>query len=125
VPRVSERSRSACDDVAARLPEACRGELPYRDLDAHVGHCLHCRLELARYERMFRLLGQLATDRADLPPGVVADVLSAIETVAARSAVRTVLTGRRIAYGGACLGAALTGVLVVLRGRGRALANGG
>jgi predicted anti-sigma-YlaC factor YlaD len=110
----------------AHLPEACRGELPHRDLDAHVGSCLRCRLELARYERLFRLLGQLAADCVEPPPGVLTDVLSAIETAAARSAARTLLTGRRIAYAGACLGAALTGVLVVAKGRGeRALPASG
>ena len=118
---------SVCEQVAERLPEACRGELPHRDLDAHVASCLRCRLELARYERLFRLLGQLAGDRVDPPPGVLSDVLAAIEAAAARSAVRTVLTGRRIAYAGACLTAALTGVVVVFKGRGeRALpASGG
>lgn len=110
--------RSACKDVVARLPEACRGESRRPELDAHVRTCLRCRLELARYERLFRLLGQLAGDRAEPPPGVLAELMAAIEAAATRSAERTVLTGRRIAYAGACLGAALTGAVVLARGRG-------
>jgi predicted anti-sigma-YlaC factor YlaD len=109
--------RSACEEILARLPEACRGERSWRDLDAHVASCLPCRLELARYERLFRLLRQLAGDRAEPPPNVLAELTAALEAAAARSAARTLLTGRRIACAGACVGAALTGVLVLLRGR--------
>ncbi len=110
--------QSACEQLVLRLPEACRGELSREELDAHARTCLRCRLEVARYERLFRLLGQLAGDRAEPPPGVLADLFAALEAAAARSAARTIVTGRRVAYVGACVGAALTGVLVVLRGRG-------
>jgi hypothetical protein len=78
---------------------------------------------MARYERLFRLLAQLGAERLEPPPGVLTELFSAIETAAARSARRTLVTGRRVAYAGACVGAALTGTLVVLRQRtGRALA---
>ncbi len=109
--------RPPCDHLARHLPAAARGEQHADIVAPHVASCLRCRLELLRWRRLFRALDALGEDRAELPPGLVAEVLATIETAARESARRTLVTGRRVAYGVACVGAALTGVLVA---RGRA-----
>lgn len=110
--------RSDCERLAPQLAAAGRGELDRDALEPHVGSCLRCRLELARYQRLFRILSQLAGDRAEVPPSLLSDVLDAIEAAAARTADRSALTARRVAYASAALGAAATGAIVLLRGRG-------
>ncbi|MHB8440266.1 MAG: hypothetical protein ACYDD4_14070 [Acidimicrobiales bacterium] len=87
-----------CDDVAALLPRVLDGTT-YADrrVVQHVESCLSCQAELARYRRLLRLLGQLRDQRSSVPPGAIAAVLTAIERRAQKGAVRSALTGRRVA----------------------------
>ena len=43
----------------------------------HVGECLRCQAELAKYRKLLRLLNQLRSSRVEPPPGTVDDVLGA------------------------------------------------
>jgi hypothetical protein len=89
----------------------------------HVGHCLRCQSELAKYHKLLRLLNQLRAIRIEPPPGAVADVLDALEEAAQRRVIRSALGGRRLAYAGAIVApaAAIVAVTAVRRGRLRRL----
>ena len=124
IPRPWRRpSEVACEQVALELPQILDGGLPASGaLVAHVEYCLGCQAELARYRKLVRLLHQLSTNDVAVPPGIVADVLSALEGAASRRAIRSVLTGRRVAYGSAVLAAVVAGSTLVglTLARGRA-----
>lgn len=113
-----------CEEVAALLPQVIDGER-VQDPEAvrHVESCLRCQAQLAHYRRLLRLLHQLRYQVPTPPPGLVADILSAVEEAAERGAVRSILSGRRLAYVGgfaAAAGAAgVAGAVVVMANRGR------
>ena len=115
---------SGCERTLRFLPRSGLGEPLAAEVGEHAGRCLRCRLELARHHRLLRLLGQLAEERSELPPGLLADVLAAIEEAATRSVRRSLITGRRAACAAACLAAAAAGV-VVRRLRGERPATAG
>jgi hypothetical protein len=109
-----------CAEVAAALPLILDGasEAPPATI-AHVQTCLACQAELARYRKVVRLLHQLRTTEVVPPPGFAAEVLSSLEAAASREVVRSLLTGRRVAYAGAVGGAALAAAGLVMLARAR------
>lgn len=112
-----------CEEVRESLPSILdRDAAATSALVGHVEYCLACQAELARYRRLMRLLHQLRTTEPAVPPGVVSDVLSSLEAAANRRAIRSALTGRRLAYGGAVVaaGAVATGLVALALGRTRA-----
>jgi len=118
----------SCAEVAADLPGILdAGHPAAASLVSHVETCLGCQAELARYRRLVRLLGQLAAAEVEPPPGVVADILSAVSDAARRRVIRSVLTGRRLAYGGAVLaaGGAAVGLVALARAHARHLVAAG
>ncbi len=112
----------SCQDVAAALPLILEGGSEAASVTiAHVQGCLACQAELARYRKVVRLLHQLQATEIEPPPGVVAGVLSSLEAAASRHMIRSLLTGRRVAYGTAVLaaGGAATGLVALARTRSR------
>jgi anti-sigma factor RsiW len=112
----------SCAEVVTELPRILDDGLPAAaPLVSHVETCLSCQAELARYRRLVRLLHQLAATEIEPPPGVVADVLSVVGTVARRRMIRSVLTGRSLAYAGAVVaaGGAATGLVALARAHTR------
>ncbi len=111
-------SSISCDEVAEHLQQVldAGGKAPH-GVVAHVEYCLRCQAEVARYRKLLRLLHQLRSTDIPVPNGIVSDVLSTIESVAGRHAVRSLLSGRRVAYSAAVVAAASTGLLLVARGR--------
>ena len=116
-----------CEEVTALLPGMVDGDL---DVDPaafqHVETCLRCQAELARYRKMLRGLQLLRTRYLEPAPGLVAATLAAIEVAGERHAVRSAITGRRIAYAGAIGGAAIAAsataaALIVHHARRRSL----
>lgn len=111
-----------CDEVAFELPAILDGDSAApAQLVRHVQSCLHCQAELARYRRMVRLLHQLRATDVDPPVGVVGEVLSAIEQVASRRMIGSLLTGKWLAYAGALMaaGAAAAGLVALALARNR------
>ena len=116
-----------CDEVARRLPAVVEGNVPV-DLwmQRHIESCLRCQAELARYRRMLRGLQHLRTQYLEPTPGLLTATLAALEEASERRAIRSVLTGKRLAYAGA-IGGALAAVapaaaaVVAHRARRRAL----
>lgn len=113
-----------CDDVARLLPEVVEAGAPVDlALGSHVETCLRCQAELARYRRMLRGLRALRTRYLEPSPTLLAQTLAALEEESERKAVRSLLSGRRLAYagaiGGAAVAAAATTVVIVTRSRRR------
>jgi hypothetical protein len=114
-----------CDDVALLLPEAVGNDTPVSlPVQRHVESCLRCQAELARYRRMLRGLQLLRTQYLEPAPGVLSQTLAAIGEASERRAIRSTLSGKRLAYVGAVGGAlaaagATTAVVLVARARAR------
>lgn len=114
-----------CDDVALLLPEAVDGDTPVAlPMQRHVEACLRCQAELARYRRMLRGLHLLRVQYLEPAPGVLSQTLAAIGEASERQAIRSLLTGRRLAYLGAVGGAlaaagATTAAVLLARSRAR------
>jgi hypothetical protein len=114
-----------CDDVALLLPEAVDGDTPVAlPVQRHVESCLRCQAELARYRRMLRGLHVLRRQYLEPAPGVLSQTLAVLGEASERRAIRSLLSGRRLAYVGAVGGAlaaagATTAVVLVARGRSR------
>ena len=88
-----------CDEVSDRLPAAVDGgPLFDRATRRHVESCLRCQAELVQYRKLLRALHHLRAEVLEPTPGLLADVLASIEEAGERHAVRSLLTGRRVAY---------------------------
>jgi anti-sigma factor RsiW len=114
-----------CEDVARLLPETVEGVPVDLAMQTHIESCLRCQAELARYRRMLRALQQLRTRFLEPSPSLLAQTLAALEEAGERHAVRSLLSGRRLAYAGAIGGAALASAgtvaaLIFARSRRRA-----
>ncbi len=104
------------DGTSALAPDARR----------HVEQCLRCQAEVVQYRKLLRALRSLRTDVLEPAPGMVAEVLAALEASGERVAVRSLVNGRRLAYLGgiaAATAAGAAGYAFVSRGR-RTLAAG-
>jgi anti-sigma factor RsiW len=117
-----------CDEIALLLPEAVDAAEPVAlPVRRHIESCLRCQAELARYRRMLRALQLLRTRYLEPSPTLLAQTLASLEEVGERQAVRSLLSGRRLAYAGAIGGAAMaaaaaTTAVLVARSRRRAAA---
>jgi anti-sigma factor RsiW len=114
-----------CEDVARLLPETVEGTPVDLGTQIHIESCLRCQAELARYRRMLRALQQLRTRFLEPSPSLLAQTLAVLEEAGERQAVRSLLSGRRLAYLGAISGAALAtagtaAALLLARSRRRA-----
>ncbi|MGA2530003.1 MAG: hypothetical protein ABSG36_12670 [Acidimicrobiales bacterium] len=115
----SETREISCGEVALALPSILDGGFVADEVVVeHVGECLRCQAELAKYHKLLRLLNQLRAARVEPPPGTVTDILGALEQAAHRRVIRSVLTGRRLVFGGALAAAgAIVAVTAARRGR--------
>jgi hypothetical protein len=105
-----------CEEVSALLSDVAEGgatlDAPSR---VHVDHCLRCQAELVQYRKLLRALRALRVQVIEPAPGLLPDILAAIEEAGERRALRELLDGRRVAYLGgiaaaataACVGGAL------------------
>jgi anti-sigma factor RsiW len=98
-----------CEDVARLLPATVEGTPVDLAAQIHIESCLRCQAELARYRRMLRALQQLRTRYLEPSPSLLAQTLAALEEAGERHAVRSLLSGRRLAYAGAIGGAVAAG----------------
>ena len=89
----------SCATVAAALPGIVDGlDVADLDLRRHVETCLRCQAELAQYRKVLRTLHTLRTEMIEPYPGLVPDVLAALQAAGERGAMKHLLTGRRGAY---------------------------
>jgi hypothetical protein len=120
------RSGVSCASVAAALPGIVDGlDVAELDLRRHVETCLRCQAELAQYRKVLRALHQLRTELIEPSPGLLPDILVALEAAGERGAMRFLLTGRRAAYLGgiaAATAAGAAGAIVLASRRHRRVA---
>jgi hypothetical protein len=112
-----------CDDIADLLPEIVEGQA-VADVEVvrHVNVCLRCQAELVQYRKLLKALRQLRTEVLAPAPGLLSDILASLEEAGERSAIRSLLHGRRAAYlGGVAAAATAAGAAgaLVLAGRAR------
>jgi hypothetical protein len=106
-----------CDEVSVLLSDVADGAAV---LDArarrHVDRCLRCQAELVQYRKLLRALRSMRVQVIEPAPGLLPDILAAIEEAGERRALRELLDGRRVAYLGglaAATAAGLGGALVI------------
>jgi hypothetical protein len=88
----------------------------------HVEGCLRCQAEVAQYRKLLKALHNLRTEVLTPAPGLVTDILARIEEHGERTAVRSMLKGRRAAYAGGIAVASVAaagGAAIVLASRSR------
>lgn len=115
-----------CASVAELLPQIVDGpEVADLELRRHVETCLRCQAELVQYRKLLRALHTLRTEVLEPAPGLLTDILAGLEAAGERRAIRSLLTGRTVAYAGGIAAAtaagALGAVLVANRLRDRRL----
>ncbi|MGH9184919.1 MAG: hypothetical protein ACRD0U_03730 [Acidimicrobiales bacterium] len=99
-----------CDDLTDSLAGVADGTAALDRADRrHVERCLRCQAELAQYRKLLRALATLRTEVLEPAPGLLADILTAIEGAGERHAVRSILSGRRVAYLGGIAAATAAG----------------
>jgi len=87
-----------CDELTQLLSEVADGSLVLeRSARRHVDRCLHCQAELVQYRKLLRALHTLRTEVLEPAPGLLSDILATLEEAGERHAVRSMLTGRRMA----------------------------
>jgi hypothetical protein len=111
-----------CDAVAEALPGIIDGAaVADLTMARHVDGCLRCQAELVQYRKLLKALHQLRTEVLEPTPGLLTDILAHLEAAGERGAIRSLLTGRRVAYVGgvaaatAAAGAAGAIILVTRR----------
>ena len=111
-----------CDELADLLAEVGDGSAIADPASrAHVESCLRCQADLVQYRKLLRALHHLRTEVLEPAPGLVSDILAHVEAAGERHAVRSMLTGRRLAYAGGIAAAATAGaagaILFATRGK--------
>jgi anti-sigma factor RsiW len=119
-----------CAEVAEQLPALLdAGGTASLEVRQHIEGCLRCQADLVRYRRMLRELREMRTRFLEPSPDALSQTLAALWEAGERRAIRSMITGRRLAYAGAVGGivttAAVAGVLITLRSRKRAPSVGG
>jgi hypothetical protein len=113
---------SLCARVMPKLAGVVDGdETLSSEEQAHVESCLQCQAELVRYRKLLRALHELRTNVIRPVPGLLAGILDNLGEKGERRAVRSLLTGKRMAYTGGLAVATAAGLAgaVLLAGRGR------
>ncbi len=115
-----------CDDLSDVLAEAADGSvLLDRTSRRHVERCLRCQAEVVQYRKLLRALHTMRTEVLEPAPWLLADILATVTEVGERHAIRSLLTGRRVAYLGGLAVATAAGatgaILLATRNRRRSL----
>ena len=111
-----------CEQLTEALSDAAEGtallDAPAR---VHVDQCLRCQAELVQYRKLLRALRAMRTEVLEPAPGLLPEVLAGLEEAAERSALRSMLSGRRVAYVGGIAAATAAGAAgaIVLATRAR------
>jgi hypothetical protein len=100
-----------CDQVAEVLSAAAeRNALLPAEERQHVEHCLRCQAELVQYRKLLRALRALRTEVLEPAPGLLPEILAGLQEEAERHSIRSILSGRRVAYIGGLAAATAAGV---------------
>jgi hypothetical protein len=99
-----------CEELSEALAATVDGDARLgRAERRHVERCLRCQAEVVQYRKLLRAMRQLRTEVIEPAPGLLAEILAGIEEAGERHAIRSVLSGRRIAYLGGLAAATAAG----------------
>ena len=99
-----------CEEIVDLLAEVAEGDaIADRATRRHVERCLRCQAELVQYRKLLRALHNLRTEVLEPAPGLLPEILAYVEAAGERHAIRSLLTGRRIAYGAGIAAATAAG----------------
>jgi hypothetical protein len=110
-----------CDTIADTLAEAAEGTIVLDPASArHVEACLRCQAELVQYRKLLRALHAMRAEVLNPVPGLLADILATLEAAGERHAIRSMITGKRVAYlGGVVVATAAGATGAILLGRSK------
>ena len=99
-----------CEDLSEALAATADGDgYLGRAQRRHVERCLRCQAEVVQYRKLLRAMRTLRTDVLEPAPGLLADILASLEEAGERHAIRSILSGRRMAYLGGLAAATAAG----------------
>jgi hypothetical protein len=99
-----------CEDLSDRLAGAADDLADLgRSERRHVERCLRCQAEIVQYRKLLRAMHSLRTEVLEPAPGLLADILANLEEAGERHAIRSLLSGRRMAYVGGLAAATAAG----------------
>jgi hypothetical protein len=99
-----------CEDLSEALAATGEGTSHLSRAERrHVERCLRCQAEVVQYRKLLRTMRTLRTDVLEPAPGLLADILAHLEESGERHAIRSILSGRRIAYLGGLAAATAAG----------------
>jgi hypothetical protein len=88
-----------CDELSDDLAAVADGSAELGRTDRrHVERCLNCQAELVQHRKLLRALHSMRTEVLEPAPGLLADILANLEGAGERHAIRSMLSGRRVAY---------------------------
>jgi hypothetical protein len=106
---------TTCEDLVDDLAATADGTVRLaRGQRRHVERCLRCQADLAQHRKLLRALRSLRDDVLDPAPGLLTDILAGLDgepLVASRHAMRSLLSGRRVAYVGGLAAATAAGAV--------------
>jgi hypothetical protein len=105
---------TTCDDLVDDLAGAADGSVRLaRGQRRHVERCLRCQADLVQHRKLLRTLRSLRADVLEPAPGLLGDILAGLDgaPVLQRHAVRSFLSGRRVAYLGGLAAAGAAGAV--------------
>jgi hypothetical protein len=122
-------SEVRCDDLTDLLAEVgdrqpfASNAIAEPAARRHVESCLRCQADLVQYRKLLRALHNLRTEVLEPAPGLLPEILAHLEAAGERHALRSMLTGRRLAYAGGIAAAATAGAAgaILLASRGKKL----
>jgi hypothetical protein len=120
-------SEVRCEDLSDLLAEVADGRaftaIAEPAARRHVEACLRCQADLVQYRKLLRALHNLRTEVLEPAPGLLPEILAHLEAAGERHALRSMLTGRRLAYAGGIAAAATAGAAgaIILASRGKKL----
>ena len=88
-----------CEDLTQELSQVADGSARLgRNQRRHVERCLRCQADLVQHRKLLRALRNLRTGVLEPAPGLLPEILAYVEAAGERHALRSMLTGRRVAY---------------------------
>jgi hypothetical protein len=101
-----------CEDVSPELSQVADGSVQLgRNQRRHVERCLRCQADLVQHRKLLRAMRSMRTEVFEPAPGLLADILAGLEGAGERHAIRSMLSGRRIAYLGGLAAATAAGAV--------------
>ena len=88
-----------CEDLNDALAATADGDATLSRAERrHVERCLRCQAEVVQYRKLLRAMRSLRSEVLEPAPGLMTDILAGIEEAGEQQAIRSLLSGRRIAY---------------------------